>query len=105
MRHLRIAVTGDRPGHPEVQVRPKTPTGRGLPIVNASNDHAPAHGHLPGPGIKGHGIAIGQNGKPRDADVQLTREQQRVVDDNPREIRKASRKSMAAHRIARANGC
>lgn len=48
---------------------------------------------------------IGQNGKPRDADVQLTREQQRVVDDNPREIRKAIRKSMAAHEIARANGC
>jgi two-component sensor histidine kinase len=33
--HLRIAVTGDRPGHPEVQGPPEdSETGRGLLIVN-----------------------------------------------------------------------
>jgi hypothetical protein len=54
-----------------------------------SNDHAPAHGHLQGPGIKGHGIQIGQNGKPLDPDVTLTAAQQRVIDDNLGTIRKA----------------
>lgn len=34
--HLRIAVTGDRPGHPEVQSPPEhSETGRGLLIVEA----------------------------------------------------------------------
>ncbi|MFI2375403.1 RHS repeat-associated core domain-containing protein [Streptomyces sp. NPDC018964] len=70
-----------------------------------SNDHGPAHGHLLGPGIKGHGIQIGQNGKPLDTDVQLSKDQQRVIDNNLREIRKAIRKSMAAHRKAGGNGC
>ncbi|MEU9999056.1 polymorphic toxin-type HINT domain-containing protein [Streptomyces sp. NPDC050848] len=70
-----------------------------------SNDHGPAHGHLIGPGIKGDGIQIGQNGKPLDSAVQLTKDQQRVVDNNLGDIRKAIRKSMAAHRLAGGNGC
>jgi hypothetical protein len=56
-----------------------------------SNDHAPAHGHLQGPGIKGHGIQIGQNGKPLDPNIQLSAAQQRVVDDNLNAIRKSIR--------------
>ncbi|MFD8717936.1 RHS repeat-associated core domain-containing protein [Streptomyces sp. NPDC059629] len=68
-----------------------------------SNDHGPAHGHLMGPGIKGHGIQIGQNGKPVDPDVQLSRAQQEVIGRNLGAIRNAIRDSMAAYRLNR--GC
>lgn len=68
-----------------------------------SNDHGPAHGHLMGPGIKGHGIQIGQNGKPLDPDVQLSRAQQEVIGRNLGAIRNAIRDSMAAYRLNR--GC
>lgn len=70
-----------------------------------SNDHGPAHGHLMGPGIKGHGIQIGQNGKPLKENVQLSRAQQKVIDDNLGSIRKAIRKSMAAYKANRGSGC
>ncbi len=64
-----------------------------------SNDHGPAHGHLMGPGIKGHGIQIGQNGKPLDSNVTLNRAQQEIIDRNLGSIRRAIRKSMAAYRL------
>lgn len=70
-----------------------------------SNDHGPAHGHLIGPGIKGDGIQIGQNGKPLDPDVHLTRAEQQVIDDNLGLIRNAIRKSMAAYRLNQQGGC
>ncbi|KUO20730.1 sugar-binding protein [Streptomyces dysideae] len=70
-----------------------------------SNDHGPAHGHLIGPGIKGDGIQIGQNGKPLDPKIQLSKDQQRVIDNNLQEVRKAIRKSMAAYRLAGGIGC
>ncbi|MFD5904695.1 polymorphic toxin-type HINT domain-containing protein [Streptomyces microflavus] len=70
-----------------------------------SNDHGPAHGHLMGPGIKGHGIQIGQNGKPLDPNLQLNRGQQEVIDKNLSVIRKSIRKSMAAYRLNKAKGC
>ncbi|MBO0609208.1 RHS repeat-associated core domain-containing protein [Myceligenerans salitolerans] len=59
-----------------------------------SNDHAPAHGHLQGPGIKGHGIQIGQNGKPLDPNIKLTSAQQKVIDNNLRTIRNSIRNYM-----------
>lgn len=70
-----------------------------------SNDHGPAHGHLIGPGIKGDGIQIGQNGKPLNSDLVLTREQQQVVDRNIGTIRKAVGKSMEAYRNNNLRGC
>ncbi|MCA5892534.1 hypothetical protein LEP48_04095 [Isoptericola sp. NEAU-Y5] len=60
-----------------------------------SNDHAPAHGHLQGPGIKGHGIQIGQNGKPLDPNIELNSAQQRVVDSNLKAIRSSIRGYMS----------
>lgn len=63
-----------------------------------SNDHGPAHGHLQGPGIKGHGIQLGQNGKPLDPNVTLTSEQQAVIDRNLPKIRKSIRNYMKWHR-------
>jgi hypothetical protein len=67
-----------------------------------ANDHGPAHGHLIGPGIGGDGIQIGQNGKPLKANIELTRAQQQVIDDNLGTIRTAIGKRMAAFRQ---NGC
>ncbi len=70
-----------------------------------SNDHGPAHGHLIGPGIKGDGIQIGQNGKPLNSNVELSRAQQQVIDNNLGSIRRAIRKSMAAYRLNQQGGC
>jgi len=67
-----------------------------------ANDHGPGHGHLIGPGIGGDGIQIGQNGKPLNPDVQLTKAQQQVIDNNLGTIRTAIGKRMAAFRQ---NGC
>lgn len=63
-----------------------------------SNDHPPAHGHLLGPGIRGDGIQIGQNGKPIDPNVTLTPAQQKVIDENLGTIRKAIGRYMAWYR-------
>lgn len=70
-----------------------------------SNDHWPAHGHLMGPGIKGHGIQIGQNGKPIEPDVTLTRAQREVIERNLGSIRDAIRRSMKDYRLNRMRGC
>jgi hypothetical protein len=67
-----------------------------------SNGHGPAHGHLLGPGISGDGIQIGQNGKPLDPNVTLTRAQQNVIDNNLGTIRDSIGNRMAAYKL---NGC
>ena len=64
-----------------------------------SNDHGPGHGHLKG---DGYDIQLGQNGKPLDPNVTLTREQQKIVDDNIQTIRKSVGARMAEFRV---NGC
>jgi hypothetical protein len=63
-----------------------------------SNDHGPAHRHFQGPGIDGNGIQIGQNGKPLDPDVTLTRPKQKAIDENLGAIRKAIGKYMVWYR-------
>jgi hypothetical protein len=63
-----------------------------------SNDHGPAHGHLTGPGIRGGGIQIGQNGKPLDPDVTLNSSQRGVIDRNLSAIRKSIGDYMKWHR-------
>lgn len=70
-----------------------------------SNDHGPAHGHLIGPEIKGDGIQIGQNGKPLNSKVQLSRAQQQAIDNNLSAIRKSIGKSMLAFRLSQQAGC
>jgi hypothetical protein len=47
-------------------------------------------------------IKIGQNGKLLDENVESTKEQQRIVNDNLREIRRSFDAQMKADRI---NGC
>jgi hypothetical protein len=64
-----------------------------------SNDHGPGHGHLKG---NGYDIQLGQNGKPLDPNITLTKEQQQIVDDNIQTIRKSVGARMAAFK---ANGC
>lgn len=63
-----------------------------------SGDHGPPHGHLKGYGFD---IKIGQNGKPVNPNVSLTREQQRIVNDHLRTIRKSIRARMAEYRANR----
>jgi hypothetical protein len=58
-----------------------------------SNDHGPSHGHLKG---DGYDIQLGQNGKPLDPNVTLTREQQKIVDENLGTIRSSIGDRMAA---------
>ncbi|MEU6310672.1 polymorphic toxin-type HINT domain-containing protein [Streptomyces sp. NPDC047014] len=64
----------------------------GVTIQIYSNDHAPPHAH-----VKGHGteVRIGQNGKPLKDDPALSKNQQKVVDDNIKSIRGNIRASMA----------
>lgn len=72
----------------------------GITIQIYSNDHAPAHAHVKGPGKQE--TRIGQNGKPLKGDPELTRAQQDVVDRNITTIRKNIQVSMERHRN---NGC
>lgn len=58
----------------------------GVKIVIYSNDHAPPHAHVIGGGTE---TRIGQNGKPLAGDPELTKKQQKVVDDNINTIRDA----------------
>jgi hypothetical protein len=71
---------------------------RGYVFQIYSNDHGPPHGHLKG---EGYDIQLGQNGKPLDPDITLTRGQQQIVDDHIGEIRLSIGDSMKAYK---ANG-
>jgi RHS repeat-associated protein len=59
-----------------------------------ANDHVPPHGHLKAEGVD---IQIGQNGKPVDSGVELTRAQRRVVERNLATIRDSLRRKMAEY--------
>ncbi|MEU8699874.1 polymorphic toxin-type HINT domain-containing protein [Streptomyces sp. NPDC048680] len=73
----------------------------GVTIQIYSNDHAPAHAHVKGPGKLE--TRIGQNGKPLKGDPELTRAQQQIVDRNISTIRNNIRVSMERHK--KNNGC
>ncbi|WP_043463943.1 polymorphic toxin-type HINT domain-containing protein [Kitasatospora sp. MBT66] len=64
----------------------------GVTIQIYSNDHAPPHAHVQG---RGDEVRIGQNGKPLKGDPALSKNQQKVIDDNIKLIRGNIRASMA----------
>jgi RHS repeat-associated protein len=82
---------GQPPGGPCNATNTASPVGEilrqdGIKIVIYSNDHAPPHAHVIGGGTE---TRIGQNGKPLAGDPELTKKQQKVVDDNINTIRDA----------------
>nr|PPQ59445.1 hypothetical protein C5F59_24350 [Streptomyces sp. QL37] len=72
----------------------------GVTIQIYSNDHAPAHAHVKGPGK--FETRIGQNGKPLKGDPELPAKQRDIVNRNITKIRKNIQVSMERHRN---NGC
>ncbi|MEV8230781.1 Hint domain-containing protein [Streptomyces sp. NPDC079167] len=72
----------------------------GVTIQIYSNDHAPAHAHVKGPGK--FETRIGQNGKPLKGDPELPPKQRDIVNRNITKIRKNIQVSMERHRN---NGC
>lgn len=72
----------------------------GVTIRIYSNDHAPPHAHVKG---RGKEVRIGQNGKPRAGDGELSRLHKAVVDGNLRTIRENIR--VAMERFKANGGC
>ncbi|MFH9835382.1 Hint domain-containing protein [Streptomyces sp. NBC_01696] len=72
----------------------------GVTIQIYSNDHAPAHAHVKGPGK--FETRIGQNGKPLKGDPELPPKQRDIVNRNITKIRKNIQVSMERHKN---NGC
>ncbi|MEV6312967.1 polymorphic toxin-type HINT domain-containing protein [Streptomyces sp. NPDC051840] len=68
----------------------------GVTIQIYSNDHAPAHAHVKGPG--GFETRIGQNGKPLKGDPELPPKVRDIVERNITTVRKNIQVSMERHR-------
>jgi Domain of unknown function (DUF4160) len=91
---------GSRGGNGSCATNTASPVGEifrqeGVKIVIYSNDHAPPHAHVIGGGTE---TRIGQNGKPLAGDPELTKKQQKVVDDNINAIRDAISEYMRWYR-------
>lgn len=69
-----------------------------LPFKIYSNDHGPAHAHVKGRGAE---VRIGQNGRPLVGNPELSKIQQKVIDQNIGAIRGNIGSAMARYR---ANG-